>query len=160
MLLVVLAACSVPGEPIRDWTLSADGDHTPVTLPGNFYSKLPMRDQDYTLRASVAIPADLRGRELSVIAPCFHGDIALSIDGARAVDRGDAAAGEHRWPVSVEQSVRGTLALELVALFAREPGALVGHRIQQELSPAILHRQVDLACLRVGAAGEAHGPIR
>ena len=83
VVLVCLLGCSPPGEPVRDWTLIADAT-TPVTLPGNFFSILPHRELDYSLRTTIAaIPDD---HPTTLVVPCFHGDLHLLVDGNPAPD--------------------------------------------------------------------------
>ncbi len=99
VLLFVVAACGVPGEPIPDWTLAGNPD-VAVTLPGNLFFELPRRDLDYTLRTTIPIRSEDRGHDLTLVVPCFHGDLALRANDRPIIDTGDTGTGEHRYLIS------------------------------------------------------------
>jgi hypothetical protein len=91
VVFVVLAGCSLDGRRLETWSL--DGRH--VSLPSTLVRELAFRETDFVLTTDVALQPDERGRDLSVVFDCFHGDLALAVDGRRLEDRGDTAVGEH-----------------------------------------------------------------
>ncbi len=112
LALLLVAGCS-EGRPIRAWTLDAEGmPGVAITLPNTLSPELPHREIDFALRTEVSLSPDERGHTLTLVFACYHGALALDVDGAPLEDIGDGD-GEHRFVIPPPQ--RDTLALRVAA---------------------------------------------
>jgi hypothetical protein len=144
-----LGACAGSGRPLSAWHLDGGGD---VTLPSTLLSReLPVREVDFVLRAEVPLAPDERGQLLTIVFACYHGPLALEVDGVRLVDEGDTGVGEHLFTLPPAVTDRPALSL---AIFARQDGisALFGMRAAPRLaigaadrSSAVFDRVVAVA---------------
>ncbi|HEX3343333.1 MAG TPA: hypothetical protein VHS09_02120, partial [Polyangiaceae bacterium] len=122
LAVVLLAACGgAPERPLMvpDWTLEAGGLTTRLSLPAHFDALLGDHPGRYTLRTEVALPAEMRGRELALTIPYFAALVALRVDGTELLDL-DAGvldryrgAGAHRFVVPASATGGQDLPLEL-----------------------------------------------
>lgn len=76
------------------------------------------RDQPYTLRAAVELPAQLRGRPLALSIPLLQAQAELSADGQPALrvsprTSGYRDPGPQRWRIAPEHGADGRVELEL-----------------------------------------------
>ena len=149
LVLVVLAGCAAEGEPVRNWTLTVDDRTEPVTLPRYFLFALPLREAAYRLTTEVELEA---GAPVTLVLECFHGDIALAVDGAPIPDVGDAAVGEHRFVIPAAFAHAGRVRLELAArnealsLLAARPRLVPGVKIERGFIAAF-NRSIALVVL-------------
>jgi serine/threonine-protein kinase len=134
-LVVVLAfaGCAAEGTPLRDWTVDAEGGPhaTPITLPGNLKSLLVASVVEYTLRTEVTLRSEQQGRTLSLVVDCFHGPLALSVDGTSIEGSGDASVGSWRFVIPSSRTAQPRLSLVLTA--HRDPLAGVGFGVPPRL---------------------------
>src|SRR5262249_24412750 len=83
-----------------------------VTLPRNgVVGGLPKRQ--FTLTTTATLDPAQRGKPLTLIVECFHGELELRIDGKPVADIGEVMVGEHRFLISAEQSARGRIDFAL-----------------------------------------------
>jgi hypothetical protein len=115
-IAVALGACTYAGRPLRTWHLDGGGD---VTLPSTLAFTLPSHEADFELRDDVALARDERGRELTIVFDCFHGPLALTLDGREITDTGDTSVGEHAYVVPAVLTERPMLALAIRAHWDR-----------------------------------------
>jgi len=110
VLLVVVAllgvGCAPDGQRVREWKLDVDGgEHdVPVTLPGNVGVRFPTREMRYTLRAHADIDPAYRGRELTLVFPCFHRPLSLVANG-KPIPEAGTDNDEHRFYLPPAESL-------------------------------------------------------
>jgi hypothetical protein len=113
LILVLVAGCS-EGRPIRAWTLEVEGaPGVAITLPNSLTPELPHREIDFAVRSEISLAPDERGHPLTLVLACYHGAVALDVDGVPVEDIGDIAVGEHRFVIPAAQ--RDTIALRVAA---------------------------------------------
>jgi Protein kinase domain len=104
-IVALLAGCS-DGRPIRAWTLDVEGAPSVViTLPNSLTPELPHGEIDFALHTAVSLAPDERGHTLTLVFACYHGALALDVDGAPIEDIGDGD-GEHRFVIPPAQRDR------------------------------------------------------
>ena len=110
IVIALLAGCAPEGVELHEWTLEGRA----VTLPRNGVAGgLPKRA--YTLTTTATLGDAQRGKPLTLIVECFHGDLAVRIDSTPVANIGDTMVGEHRFLISAEQSARGRLDIAIDA---------------------------------------------
>ncbi len=120
--IAFLSGCSGGGDDraLREWTfVRADGITKPLTLPAHVDGMLPRAAGSYTLRTTLAIPAEWRGRPLTIAFPFFRGKSVLRIGElevgdayASAVDR-VTSTGSQLFRIPSAVTDRATLDVEL-----------------------------------------------
>ncbi|HUJ57176.1 MAG TPA: serine/threonine-protein kinase [Kofleriaceae bacterium] len=108
-----VAGCA-SGQPITAWTLDTDaGPHgLAVTLPDSLHA-LPARELDFTLRSDVPLDPAERGKPLALELECYHGALALAVDGVAVPVTGDGATGSQLFAIPASLTDRPSLALAL-----------------------------------------------
>jgi predicted Ser/Thr protein kinase len=155
VVLVWLAGCAAEGRPLHAWDLVVDANAAApvaVRLPGNLFTDLPLRYTGYALHASVELADDERGRELSLVVPCFHRPLALAVDGVSVAPIG-ADNGEHRFVIPASATTGPQLALSLTTRldwdprngFYAPPRLMIGHAPRG--APAAFHFYLNLAAI-------------
>ena len=111
--IVMLAGCAGAGRQLSEWTLDVDGGPRAMalTLPDALFRGIPWREADFVIRADVPLEAGERGRSLTLAFDCFHGPLAVSVDGVELEDIGDVGVGEHRYVIASERTRGASLAV-------------------------------------------------
>jgi serine/threonine-protein kinase len=119
---LALLGCQRSGTLVmlRDWQLLVPGAPARGTvLPAHLDADLGAHRSAYALRARIVVPAELRGRGLTLAIPFIAADVSLRVDGEELtpVDR-DAweryrSSGTRRWLLPPAQTARPQLTLEL-----------------------------------------------
>jgi hypothetical protein len=109
LVVAIMVGCA-GGESLPSWRLEVEGRaETAVTLPASLLLDVPFAARSYRLVADAPIPPGT-GEPITLVFDCFHGPLALRVDGVEIPDLGDVAVGEHRFVIAAP---RGTLHLEL-----------------------------------------------
>ncbi len=119
--LFALAGCSRdPALVLTSWELEApDAPRVLVTLPVHLDHELPARRSRYVLRTSVALPPDLRGRQLTFAIPILYAPCTLLANGRRmapldvGTTRDYRGNGHPRWTIPEDATSVPALDLEL-----------------------------------------------
>ncbi len=131
-ILAAIVGCGAPPQradaevvSIAKWTLEIRGRPIEVvTLPAHFEDKLVersgVRAAEYTLHASVGVPREMRGRDLTFAIPMLASRARMVVDDHRiyALDAqtldGYREAGPQRFRIPAERSDTEALDLEIV----------------------------------------------
>src|SRR5262245_48993570 len=112
------AACSGDGAfEVARWRLVTEGVEQPIELPAHLDSLMPARPTAYTLSTELEVPADLRGRPLTLTVAAFPAIVDLYVDGRRAealessVTERYRSPGWHAWRVPSDPAPRRALEL-------------------------------------------------
>jgi serine/threonine-protein kinase len=123
VLLVAGTGCTAGRVfEVPEWTLLPPGSaaQVPLRLPTHINDHLPDERAYYTLKTTVAVPADLRNRDLEFAIPFLQATSQLRINGETVRMLDDVFASQyhyddpHRFPVERALTNRGELQLELV----------------------------------------------
>lgn len=118
--MLAATACSSEGDiAIREWTLVDSGGAHAIELPAQVDDLLAARPGSYRLLASVPLPAELRGRALTLAIPRLPARVALRVNGEPLESSestlfvGYRSPGAHRWQIAGAKTERERLELEL-----------------------------------------------
>jgi hypothetical protein len=136
-VILVHAIAKPIGRPVTDWTPRP----TDVGEPAPFALETNLRLND-----------DERGQPLTLHLDCYHGPLALFVDGVQIADVGEIGVGEHRHVIAAMAATRSHIQLTLVAPnerewrgFAAPPYLAVGTLDRSAI--ATLNRHTSLALL-------------
>jgi hypothetical protein len=103
------------GTPLLGWTLRVDGVSldAQVIVPSRLPAHVRNSKAQYTLERELQLSPEQRGRPLTLTLACFHGHLALFVDGVAVVDAGDVAVGDHRYLIGEAITDRARLHLML-----------------------------------------------
>ncbi len=99
LVCVLLSACASERViSVSEFELSVPdtGIEMPIVIPRHLDELLPAHDSEYTLRAQVTLPEDLRGRTLTLAIPHLFARATLFVDGLEMVELDPEPASMHR----------------------------------------------------------------
>jgi hypothetical protein len=112
IILVLAAGCAADGTPLRQWTVDAAGSSPAVvTLPGKIRALVGGGEIDFTLTTHVPLAESDQGRAYSLVVDCFHGPLALRVNGHEVEGAGTVGGGS--WQFIIEAADTRTPELEL-----------------------------------------------